>query len=195
MIRKSSLMYVTLLIIEVNMHSPQFIDNSQNINYCETTYRVPENSRFEIEIVATDADDRSQNGVIFINSPEMSDRSPQNSFSVRSDPQVGRNRRAIVYNVETFDFENPKYGSNVMNIMFYAEDNGDTKRRGYCFMTIEVEDVNDNIPIFAQTTYTIYIHEQYKTRNFNYRFVAIDRDSGLNGQVQYFMETRKKRFI
>lgn len=186
---KSSSMYVTLLIIEVNMHSPQFIINSMGINYCETTYKVDENTKFEIEIVATDEDERSQNGNVTINSPEMSDRSPQNSFLIRSDPQIGRDRRAIVYNKEEFDYENPKYGSNTMNIMFYAEDNGDIKRRGYCFMTIEIQDVNDNIPIFAQSTYTIYIHEQYKTRNFNYRFVAIDADSGDNGRVEYFMET------
>ena len=44
-----------------------------------------------------------------------------------------------------------------------------------------------NRPVFAQRSYTIYIHDQYKTRQFNYRFIAIDEDSGKNGQVQYFM--------
>ncbi len=170
-IRKSSLMYITLIIIEVNMHSPQFVQNYEDppMNYCETTFKVNENTLFEIEIVATDDDQRGSNGNITIYSPEMSDRSPQNSFLVKSSPQLGRYRRATVYNKETFDYEQPKYGSNTMNIMFYGEDNGDIKRRGYCFMTIEIQDVNDNIPIFAQSTYTIYIHEQYKTRNFNYR--------------------------
>ncbi len=170
------------------MHSPHFIANSQNINYCEITFQAYENTKFTIEIVASDEDERGENGRIYIFPPEMSDRSPQNSFAVNDSYQVGRKRSATVYNLETFDYEQPKYGSNTMNIMFIAEDNGVIKRRGYCFMTIEILDANDNIPIFGQLTYTIYIHDQYKTRQFNYQFVAIDADSGLNGQVQYFMQ-------
>jgi hypothetical protein len=54
-IQKSSLMYITLIIIEVNMHSPQFVQNYEDpsTNYCETTFKVNENTLFEIEIVAT----------------------------------------------------------------------------------------------------------------------------------------------
>ena len=184
-------MYVRFIIIEVNMHSPHFILNSQSINYCETTYQAYENTKFTIEILATDDDERGENGRISIFAPEMSDRSPQNSFSVNDSVQLGRNRRATVYNLETFDYENPKYGSNTMNIMFFAEDRGVIKRRGYCFMTIEILDQNDNIPIFGQPTYTIYIHDQYKTRDFNYRFIATDADSGLFGQVEYFIQPGK----
>jgi hypothetical protein len=181
-------MTVTLLLIEVNMHSPQFISNTQNVNYCETTYQAYENTKFSIEILASDDDQRGENGRISLFAPEMSDRSPQNSFAVEDAIQVDRKRSATVFNLETFDYENPKYGSNTMNIMFIAEDSGVIKRRGYCFMTIEILDVNDNVPVFAQLTYTIYIHDQYKTRQFNYRFVAIDADSGDNGKVQYFMQ-------
>jgi len=188
LIQKSSNMRVILFIIEVNTHSPQFIRNSAAINYCETVFRVPENQLFTIEIVATDEDDRGQNGKITILSPEISDRSPQNSFLVKLSDQIGRTRTGTVSNKEVFDYEEPKYGSNTMNIMFYAEDQGSTKRRGYCFMTIEIEDVNDNAPVFAQSMYTLNIHDMYKSRLFTYQFVAVDRDSGKNGQVQYFMQ-------
>jgi len=185
---KQSDMIVTFILIEVNMHSPVFVNNSKGYNYCEVKYQAYENTFFQIEIVAEDDDQRGQNGEITLYAPEISDRSPQNSFSLnKSFPQVQRKRTAIVNNLELFDYENPKYGSNTMNIMFIAEDHGSTRRRGYCFLTIEILDVNDNVPIFAQRSYTIYIHDQYKTRQFNYRFVAIDSDSGLNGQVQYFM--------
>ena len=101
-------MYVRFIIIEVNMHSPHFILNSQSVNYCETTYQAYENTKFTIEILATDDDERGENGRISIFAPEMSDRSPQNSFSVNDSVQLGRNRRATVYNLETFDYENPK---------------------------------------------------------------------------------------
>ncbi len=185
---KQSVMTVTFVLIEVNMHSPMFVANSQGYNYCELKYQAYENTYFQIEIVAEDDDNRGLNGEILIYAPEISDRSPQNSFILnRTFAQVQRKRTAIVSNAELFDYENPKYGSNTMNIMFIAEDHGATRRRGYCFMTIEILDANDNVPVFAQRTYTIYIHDQYKTRQFNYRFVAIDSDSGLNGQIQYFM--------
>ena len=178
-----STMTVTLLIIEVNMHSPQFVPNEDKENYCENNYQAYENTFFQIEIVAQDDDERGDNGKISLFAPEISDRSPQNSFSLKlKDNQMQRQRTGIISNLETFDYEMPKYGSNTMNIMFYAEDHGVTKRRGYCFMSIEILDVNDNVPVFAQRSYTIYIHDQYKTRQFNYRFIAIDKDSGIHNK-------------
>jgi hypothetical protein len=186
---KQSKMTVKIVLIEVNMHSPKFVPNQDQQNYCEHKFQAYENTYFQIKIVAQDDDKRGENGNITLFSPEISDRSPQYSFTLKTIyPQVDRQITGIVENVEKFDYENPKYGSNIMNIMFLAEDNGVTKRRGYCFMQIEILDENDNVPVFAQRTYTIYIHDQYKTRHFNYRFVATDSDSGLNGQVQYFMD-------
>jgi hypothetical protein len=167
---RQSKMIVTLIIIEVNMHSPQFVPNSEGKNFCEIKFQAFENTIFEIKIVAQDDDQRGANGKITMFSPEISDRSPQNSFNLTT-PFLQQQRKLLgrVINLEMFDYENPKYGSNTMNIMFLAEDNGVTRRRGYCFMTIDILDVNDNIPVFAQRTYTIYIHDQYKTRQFNYR--------------------------
>ncbi len=43
-------MLVTINIIDVNLYSPQFIPNSNNINYCEQTYYVPEHSFFQVEV-------------------------------------------------------------------------------------------------------------------------------------------------
>ncbi len=160
------------------------------VNYCEAKFQAYENSKFRIEIVAQDDDPREPNGKIVMRSPDLTDRSPQYSFRLSTpSPQVGKKLIGVVENLEEFDYENPKYGSNTLNLMFYAEDLGLPKRVGYCFMSIEILDVNDNVPVFAQRTYNIYIHEQYKTRHFAYRFVAIDKDSGLNGKVEYFMDT------
>jgi hypothetical protein len=166
------------------------VANSDGFNYCEVKYQAYENSKFRINIVAQDDDPRSPNGDIRLRSPDLTDRSPQYSFNLSTvSAQMGRQLRGVVENLEEFDYENPKYGSNTLNLMFYAEDLGLPKRVGYCFMSIEILDVNDNVPVFAQRTYNIYIHEQYKTRHFAYRFVAIDKDSGLNGRVEYFMDT------
>ena len=185
-------MPVTLKIIDVNMHSPRFVPNSAGINFCEAKFQAYENSKFRIEIVAQDDDPRDPNGRIVMRSPDLTDRSPQYSFKLSTPyPQANKKLIGIVENLEEFDYENPKYGSNTLNLMFYAEDLGLPKRVGYCFMSIEILDVNDNVPVFAQRTYNIYIHEQYKTRHFTYRFVAIDKDSGRNGEVEYFMDTQE----
>ncbi|CAF0737580.1 unnamed protein product [Brachionus calyciflorus] len=189
-ITKTSIMAVIVRLIEVNMHSPKFIPLPDRNNYCEQTFRAAENSFFRINIAAQDDDTRGENGLITFLAPEITDRSPQNSFNIYNNSQQGRNLNGYVYNLETFDYENPKYGSNIMNIMVIAEDRGLIRRRGYCFMTIEIIDINDNIPVFSQRLYTIYMHEQYKTRQFSYRFIAVDKDSGLNGTVQYFMDPR-----
>ena len=100
-----------------------------------------------------------------------------------------RTRRALVKNIETFDYENPKYGSNTMYIMFYAEDHGQTPRSGYCYLSIEIQDLNDNVPVFSQSSYTIYIYDGYKIRTWSYRFVATDADSGNNGRVDIFINS------
>lgn len=188
-------MTVILKIIEVNMHSPFFVPVTQNINYCEQTFKAAENSFFRINIAAQDDDNRGENGIITFLAPEITDRSPQNSFNIFSSNQVNRVLNGYVYNLEMFDYENPKYGSNIMNIMVIAEDRGSIRRRGHCFMTIEIIDINDNVPVFAQRSYTIYIHDQYKTRYFSYRFVAVDKDSGLNGTVQYFMDPNNDQAV
>jgi hypothetical protein len=185
-----SKMTVTLKIIDINMYSPQFVPNTEGKNYCQQKYQAYENSKFRIEIVAQDDDPREPNGKIMLRSPDLTDRSPQYSFKLISTPQKDRKVIGYVENIEEFDYENPKYGSNTLNLMFYAEDQGLPKRVGYCFMSIDILDVNDNIPVFAQQTYSIFIHEQYKTRQFTYRFSATDKDSGLNGTVEYFMDTK-----
>lgn len=187
-ITRTVTMSVELRIIEVNMHSPEFVPLADGNNYCEQTYRVPENSFFKIHISAKDDDTRGQNGIIAFLSPEITDRSPQNSFKIYNNSQVGRILNGYVQNTETFDYENPKYGSNIMNIMVIAEDQGLIQRRGFCFLTIEIQDINDNVPKFSQNSYQIYMHEQYKTRQFSYRFVAVDKDSGINGTVEYFID-------
>lgn len=188
-------MVVNLTIIDVNRHSPRFVPDKTGINYCEVKYKAKENSFFQIEIVAQDDDIRFPNGQLVLRAPDLTDVSPQYSFNLTSRIQYGKQIVGVVSNLEQFDYENPKYGSNTLNLMFYAEDKGLPKRIGYCFMTIEIEDVNDNPPVFAQRTYNIYIHEQYKTRYFAYRFIAIDKDSGDFGVVKYYIDPTSSSLV
>jgi hypothetical protein len=46
----SSTMQVTINIIDVNLYSPQFIANTNNINYCNQVYYAQERTYFTIEV-------------------------------------------------------------------------------------------------------------------------------------------------
>lgn len=114
-VTKQSNMDVLLVIIEVNMHSPKFITNLNGVNYCEITFKAPENSLFQIDLAAKDDDSRGLNGQMMFTIPEISDRSPLNSFNYVSYNQSGNILRGYVYNTETFDYENPKYAAAQKN--------------------------------------------------------------------------------
>ena len=53
-------------------------------------------------------------------------------------------------------------------------------------MTLQLEDVNDNAPVFIQTHFEMYIDENESTFPYQFRVEAFDRD--LNGK-------KKKEFI
>ena len=52
-------------------------------------------------------------------------------------------------------------------------------------LTVEVEDVNDNTPVFAQFPYTVYVSEGANVGDVVGGVVATDADEGLNAQLQY----------
>ncbi|XP_028906850.1 protocadherin Fat 2 [Ornithorhynchus anatinus] len=50
---------------------------------------------------------------------------------------------------------------------------------------VEVEDINDNPPVFSQTVYTASVSEGLPAHTPVIRLLAADRDSGRNGAVSY----------
>ncbi|XP_066154165.1 protein dachsous [Euwallacea fornicatus] len=71
------------------------------------------------------------------------------------------------------------------NLIVSAKDNGLPPQTATSQVTIEVLDVNDNEPTFAQEDYAFKIEENLARGTFVGRIQATDTDSGLNAAVRY----------
>ena len=65
------------------------------------------------------------------------------------------------------------------------------KRRNTAQFTLDLDDVNDNAPVFIQSHFEIYINENESTFPYGFRVEAFDRD--LNGNTIRFWRYRRKK--
>ncbi|XP_018410371.1 PREDICTED: protocadherin gamma-B7-like [Nanorana parkeri] len=66
-----------------------------------------------------------------------------------------------------------------------ASDGGQPKRTGTAVIKIEVQDVNDNYPIFSQDTYRISLREDTPIGSVVLYLNASDKDDGSNAEIAY----------
>ncbi|OCT87895.1 hypothetical protein XELAEV_18021598mg [Xenopus laevis] len=71
------------------------------------------------------------------------------------------------------------------NLTLTAFDGGNPKRSGSTRLIINVEDVNDNPPIFNQSIYQCSITENAPKGTLVARLIATDLDMGKNGEISY----------
>ncbi|XP_060103362.1 protocadherin Fat 4 [Heteronotia binoei] len=61
-------------------------------------------------------------------------------------------------------------------------------------VTVILEDVNDNRPLFNSTNYVFYYEEEQSGGSFVGKISAVDKDSGSNGEVRYSFEHMQPDF-
>ncbi|XP_068961687.1 protocadherin-23 [Petaurus breviceps papuanus] len=71
---------------------------------------------------------------------------------------------------------------NEINLIVLAESGWHTT---YCKVTVFVQDVNDNVPVFQPRTYQASVLEGQPFNTQVIQVFAVDLDSGLNGQIEY----------
>ncbi|XP_060035627.1 protocadherin Fat 3 isoform X2 [Erinaceus europaeus] len=80
----------------------------------------------------------------------------------------------------------------LLNITIY--DLGSPQRAAWRLLTINVEDANDNSPLFLRDSYTVSIPESCSIGTEIIQVEAHDRDLGANGQVAYSVLTDTQHF-
>uniref|UniRef100_A0A8C9XET0 Protocadherin-16 n=1 Tax=Sander lucioperca TaxID=283035 RepID=A0A8C9XET0_SANLU len=165
----SSTATVTVLVEDVNDNEPVFQKQLYNVS-------IPEHSDVGscfLQVVATDADSADFGTLLYSLSDgfDMQDKHPL--FQIH--PQTGE--LCVSQDIDRDS------GQTVYDILIKAEDPGGLSAQTY--VHIEVEDRNDNAPVFNPDEYTMSIssHTQPGTEILN--VIATDRDSGRFGQVTY----------
>ncbi|XP_078119646.1 protocadherin-23 [Sander vitreus] len=165
----SSTATVTVLVEDVNDNEPVFQKQLYNVS-------IPEHSDVGscfLQVVATDADSADFGTLLYSLSDgfDMQDKHPL----FRIHPQTGE--LCVSQDIDRDS------GQTVHDILIKAEDPGGLSAQTY--VHIEVEDRNDNAPVFNPDEYTMSIssHTQPGTEILN--VIATDRDSGRFGQVTY----------
>ncbi|CAJ1058685.1 protocadherin beta-16-like [Xyrichtys novacula] len=156
---------ITLHIQDINDNSPQFKDDSFNIEIRESADR---GARFVIE-EAHDAD-------VGQNSVQQYSLMKNDNFILASNG----NTIELVLDKE-LDREKQKE----LNLLLSALDGGSPQRSGTVVIHVTVLDANDNAPVFSQAVYKASLPENSPVDTVVVRVSATDADEGVNGDVSY----------
>lgn len=70
-------------------------------------------------------------------------------------------------------------------LILVARDGGQPTRTGNTTIIVEVQDVNDNAPVFEHESYRVTIDESLQLDEHFLQVVAADSDSGNNARITY----------
>ena len=73
-------------------------------------------------------------------------------------------------------------------------DRGSSPLQGDCFVTVVVNDLNDNIPLFNESFYSLEAADDSTVDDVIFRISANDPDSGINGAVSYAVRESRSYF-
>ncbi|XP_037996728.1 cadherin-23 [Motacilla alba alba] len=165
---KSSTSTLTVKVLDVNDESPTFFPAIYNVS-------LPENVARDFKVVrlnCTDAD-------IGLNA--------ELSYFITGGNQDGKFsvgfRDGVVRTVVSLDRETVASYTLILE----AIDNGPTgnRRTGTATVYVTVLDVNDNRPIFLQSSYEVSVPEDIPAASSIVQVKATDADEGINGRVWY----------
>ncbi|XP_069340237.1 protocadherin beta-16 [Eulemur rufifrons] len=154
-----------LQVVDVN-------DNPPEVTMSALTSPIPENSPETVVAVFSVLDPDSGNNGKTISSiqedlPFLLKPSVKNFYTLITKRALDREARA-------------QY-----NITITVTDLGTPRLKTQLNITVLVSDVNDNAPVFSQTSYTLLVHENNSPALHIGSVSATDRDSGTNAQVTY----------
>ena len=162
----------TILVIIVddkNDNSPAFV---QRDGY---EIKIEENQLLQIPVFRVNAYDADvgPNGQVDYSIARIVPSAGRQIFSILSSGDL-----MLKKNVDRE--ENSQY-----NLTISAKDNGSPSRSNIIRLTINIEDVNDNTPMFTQKKYVVEVKEDVGVGTVIGTVTAHDSDAGKNGEVTY----------
>lgn len=79
---------------------------------------------------------------------------------------------------------------NTLNFMVNITDKGEPPISRVVYFTVNIQDTNDNSPLFENTSYTFYLQENQPSGSFVGMVIANDPDYKENGTVVYYIVTQ-----
>uniref|UniRef100_A0A8C4SHR2 Cadherin domain-containing protein n=1 Tax=Erpetoichthys calabaricus TaxID=27687 RepID=A0A8C4SHR2_ERPCA len=157
-------------ILDINDNSPAFPENSKTLEMSEIT---PAGSRFPLE-GAYDPDTG-------LNSLRFYQLSENDFFVLEVKEDSKKNKIPLLVLQKPLDREeNAKF-----NFLLLAVDGGNPPRSGSMNISILVEDINDNVLIFLEQTYSVTLEENSPLGAVVVKVNASDLDEGKNSEIIY----------
>ncbi|CAH2108614.1 unnamed protein product [Euphydryas editha] len=158
---------VQITLEDVNDNAPEFGTSSVRVS-------VAESAAIGSVVYAARAtdEDGGKNGQIAYHL--VSATGPPNTFAVN--PQHG-----LVTLLRSLDYENLVRHTLIIS----AKDNGNPQLSANLTLSVDVQDVNDNAPIFEHDTYSANVLESEAVKTKILEIQAIDKDTGNNARITY----------
>ncbi|XP_073778553.1 protocadherin alpha-3-like [Danio rerio] len=162
--------YVTVEILDVNDHAPSFPNLQMHLEIGESA--LP-GARFQLQ-AARDSDSGS-------NSVHHYKLSHNDNFRLEVKDRGEDGKIPILILQKALDRELTRR----INLQLTAVDGGKPAKSGTMEITINVIDINDNVPVFTKDVYSVMLNENAPIGTTVIQVNATDVDEGLNGEVVY----------
>ncbi|XP_042181714.1 protocadherin alpha-2 isoform X14 [Oncorhynchus tshawytscha] len=161
---------IDVTILDINDYAPSFLEKLHILNIAESSFP---GERYPLPI-ANDADTGSNS----VNSYKLS---PNEHFSL--DIQSGGEQSVSAELVLQKALDREK--QPVIQLTLTAIDGGKPPRSGTLLIIINVQDVNDNIPVFNKQLYKFRVTENVRFGTIIAALNASDLDEGINSEIEY----------
>ncbi|XP_030621866.1 protocadherin Fat 4 [Chanos chanos] len=172
--QRSSSLILTVSVYDVNDNAPVFDQLSYEVIILESE---PVNSRF-FKVEATDKDSGLNGEIVY----DIVSGNSGEVFGIFPDGQL--------YIKSELDREvQDRY-----NLLIVAKDRAVEPLSASVNVTVILDDVNDNRPLFNSTNYVFHFEEEQERGSLVGRVFAEDKDFGPNSEVRYSFETPQPSF-
>ncbi|XP_035377369.1 protocadherin alpha-4-like [Electrophorus electricus] len=162
--------YVTVEVMDINDHAPIFPEKEKRLEIAENALL---GARFQLQ-AARDPDGG-------INSVQVYKLSHSEHFRIEVIDRGADRKMPFLILQKALDRETkPNH-----KFLLTALDGGKPPKSGSMDITVDVIDVNDNMPVFTKDTYSVKLSENAPIGTTVIQVNATDLDAGPNGEVFY----------